>query len=29
MGYLLIDYIEEKDGVMLSQSWKEKRNDKG
>lgn len=27
-GYLLIDYIEEKDGKMLSESWKELRFDK-
>jgi len=27
-GYLLIDYIEEEDGVMLSKSWEEKRHDK-
>lgn len=27
-GYLLIDYIEEEDGVMLSKSWEEKRQDK-
>ncbi len=27
-GYLLIDYIEEEDGVMLSRSWEEKRHDK-
>jgi len=27
-GYLLIDYIEEEDGVMLSKSWEAKRKDK-
>jgi len=27
-GYLLIDYIEEKEGIMLSESWKELRHDK-
>ena len=26
--YLIIDYIEQKDGVMLSESWEEKRQDK-
>ena len=27
-GYLLIDYIEDNDGVMLLESWEEKRQDK-
>ena len=27
-GYLLIEYIEEENGVMLSKSWEEKRKDK-
>lgn len=27
-GYLLIDYVEEKDGVMLLESWEEKRQDR-
>ncbi|KAL9126776.1 MAG: hypothetical protein Q9217_004224 [Psora testacea] len=27
-GYLLIDYVEEEDGVMLSKSWEGKRQDK-
>ncbi|KAL8902641.1 MAG: hypothetical protein Q9207_004510 [Kuettlingeria erythrocarpa] len=28
LGYLLIEYIEEDEGVMLSESWEEKRQDK-
>lgn len=28
IGYLVIDYIEEGDGTMLSESWKEFRHDK-
>ena len=27
-GYLIIDYIEETDGKMLSESWEELRHDK-
>ncbi|KAL9607871.1 MAG: hypothetical protein Q9167_007260 [Letrouitia subvulpina] len=27
-GYLLVDYIEEDEGVMLSETWEEKRQDK-
>lgn len=27
LGYLLMDYIEKNDGVMLSESWEEKRQD--
>ena len=27
-GYLLLDYIEDKDGVMLLESWEEKRQDR-
>ncbi|KAL9017102.1 MAG: hypothetical protein Q9185_005562 [Variospora sp. 1 TL-2023] len=28
LGYLLIEYIEEDEGLMLSESWEEKRQDK-